>query len=83
MMGYWLNVMTQTLYIEDKANLPVGVYVVLTYSELWNGSHSVAVVLHNLTGKLMHLQAGCVITRIVAANVILEGKLPQINKEVG
>ena len=83
MMGYRLNIMTQTPYIEDKTNLPVGVYVVLTYSELRDGSHSVAVVLHNLTGKLVHLQAGCVITWIVAANVIPEGKLTQINKEVG
>ena len=62
MMGYHLNVMTQAPYIEDQANLPVGVYVILTYSELRNGSQSVAVVLHNLTGKPVHLQAGWVIT---------------------
>ena len=34
MMGYRLNVMTQAPYVEQQANLPVGVYVVLTYSEL-------------------------------------------------
>ena len=58
MMGYRLDVMTQAPYVEDRANLPVGVYVVPTYSELRDGSWSVAVVLHNLTGKLVHLQAG-------------------------
>ena len=34
MMGYRLNVMTQVPYLEDRANLPVGVYVIPTYSEL-------------------------------------------------
>ena len=34
MMGYRLNIMTQAPYVEDRANLPVGVYVVPTYSEL-------------------------------------------------
>ena len=51
MMGYQLNVMIQAPYVEDRANLLVGVYVMLTYSELWDGSRSVAgVVLHNLMG---------------------------------
>ena len=58
MMGYCLNVMTQAPYVEDHANLLVGVYVVLMYSELRDSSWSVAVVLHNLMGKLVHLQAG-------------------------
>ena len=34
MMGYWLNVMMQVPYLEDRANLPVGAYVIPTYSEL-------------------------------------------------
>ena len=34
MIGYWLNVMMQVPYLEDRANLPVGVYVIPTYSEL-------------------------------------------------
>ena len=38
MMGYHLNVMTQAPYVEDRANLPVGVYVIPTYSELRDGS---------------------------------------------
>ena len=51
MMGYRLHVMTQASYPEDRANLPNGVYVVKTYTELHDGSRNVSVVLHNLTGK--------------------------------
>ena len=83
MMGYCLNIMTQAPYIEDWANLPVGVYVIPTYLELRDGSWSVAVVLRNLTGKLVHLQAGRVIARVLAANVIPEGKLtPELMKKL-
>ena len=83
MMGYCLNIMTQAPYIEDWANLPVGVYVILTYSELRDGSWSVTVVLHNLTGKPVHLQAGWVITQVLAANVIPEGKpTPELMKKL-
>ena len=57
MMGYRLNVITQAPYVEDQVNLPVGVYVIPTYSELRDGSWSVAVVLRNLMGKLVHLPA--------------------------
>ena len=74
MMGYRLNVITQAPYVEDRANLPVGVYVVPTYSELHDGSQSVAVVLRNLTGKPVHLPASRVIAWVLAANVIPEGK---------
>ena len=48
MMGYKLHVMTQATYPEDGANLPIGVYVVKTYTELHDGSHNVSVVLCNL-----------------------------------
>ena len=37
MMGYRLNVMMQAPYLEDRANLLVGVYVIPMYSELWDG----------------------------------------------
>ena len=74
MMGYCLNVITQAPYVEDRANLLVGVYVIPTYSELRDGSWSVAMVLRNLTGKPVHLSAVRVIARVLAANVIPEGK---------
>ena len=73
-MGYCLNVMTQAPYVEDHANPPVGVYVVPTYSELQDSSHSVALVLHNLMGKLVHLQASQIITQVLAAKIVPEGK---------
>ena len=70
MMGYKLHVMIQANYPEDRANLPNGVYVVKTYTELHDGSHNVSVVLRNLTGKLVHLPAGRLVARVVAANAI-------------
>ena len=83
MMGYRLNVMTQAPYLEDRANLPVGVYVIPTSSELQDGSRSVAIVLCNLTGKPVHLQAGRVIAWVLAANIILEGKpTPELTKKL-
>ena len=70
MMGYKLHVMTQATYQEDRANLPNGVYVVKTYTELHDGSRSVLVVLRNLTGKPVHLPARRPEVWVVAANAI-------------
>ena len=44
-----LNVMTQVPYPDDKADLPNGLYIMRTYTELKDGSQSIAVVLWNLT----------------------------------
>ena len=70
MMGYKLHVMTQATYLGDRANLPNGVYVVKTYTELRDSSHNVSVVLRNLTGKPVHLAARRPVARVVAANAI-------------
>ena len=70
MMGYKLRVMTQATYPEDRANLPNGVYVVKTYTELHDNSRNVSVVLHNLTGKPVHLPAGRPVAWVVAGNAI-------------
>ena len=72
MMGYKLHVMTQATYPEDRVNLPNGVYVVKTYTELHDSSHNVSVVLCNLMGKLVHLPAGRLVAWVVAANAILD-----------
>ena len=83
MMGYRLNVMTQVPYLEDLANLPVGVYVIPTYSELRDSSRSITIVLRNLTGKPVHLQADRVIARVLAANIIPEGRpTPELTKKL-
>ena len=70
MMGYKLHVMTQATYPEDRVNLPNGVYVVKTYTELHDGSRNVSVVLCNLTGKPVHLPAGRPVAWVVATNAI-------------
>ena len=70
MVGYKRHVMTQATYLEDRANLPNGVYMVKTYTELHDSSHNVSVVLHNLTGKPVHLPAGRLVAWVVAANTI-------------
>ena len=70
MMGYELHVMTQATYPEDGANLPNGVYVVKTYTELRDGSRNVSVVLRNLMGKPVHLAAGRPVAWVVATNAI-------------
>ena len=45
-----------------------------TYWELQDGSQVVTMMLHNLTGKPVHLQASRVIAWVLAASVIPEGK---------
>ena len=70
MMGYKLHVMTQATYLEDRANLPNGVYVVKTYTELHDGSRNVSVVLRNLMGKPVHLPVRRPVAQVVATNVI-------------
>ena len=68
--GHHLNIMVQPPYPEDKVKLPLGQYVQRVYTELKDGSRNVSTVLHNSTGKPMHLTAGWLVGRIVAANVV-------------
>ena len=70
MKGHHLNVMVQPPYPEDKAKLPMGLYVQRVYTELKDGSQSVSMVLRNGTGKPMHLAAGQLVGHIVAANLV-------------
>ena len=53
------------------------------YSELLDGSRTVTIVLRNLMGKPVHLQVGWVIARVLAANVIPEGRpTPELMKKL-
>ena len=70
MKGHHLNIMVQPPYPEDKAKLPLGLYVQRVYTELKDGSQNVSMVLCNGTGKPMHLTARWLVGRIVAANVV-------------
>ena len=60
--------MVQPPYPEDKAKLPLGLYIQRVYTELKDGSRNVSIVLCNSTGKPMHLTAGQLVGCIVAAN---------------
>ena len=55
MMGNRLNVMTQAPYPDDKADLPNGLYIMRTYTELKDGSRNVSLVLRNLTSRPIFL----------------------------
>ena len=70
MKGHRLNVMVQPPYLEDKVKLPVGLYVQRVYTEMKDGSQNVSTVLHNGTGKPMHLAARWLVGHIVAANLV-------------
>ena len=84
MMGHRLNVMTQAPYSDDKADLPNGLYIMRTYTELKDGSRSVSVVLRNLTARPIHLARGRVIGRVAAANAVPEAQcLPDLLKKLG
>ena len=74
MMGHRLNVMMQAPYPNDKADLPNGLYVMRTYTELKNGSQSVSIVLRNLTARPIHLARGQVIGRLVTTNPVPEAQ---------
>ena len=83
MMGYKFHVMTQATYPEDRVNLPNGVYVVKTYTELHDGSRNVLVVLRNLTGKPVHLPAGRLVAWVAATNAIPDAApSPEFLKEL-
>ena len=70
MKGHHLNVMVQPPYPEDKAKLPVGLYVQRVNTEMKDGSQNVSTVLLNGMGKPMHLVSGWLIGPIVAANQV-------------
>ena len=70
MMGHKLNVMMQTPYVEDKANLPVGLYVLHSYTEMKDRSQNVSVVVRNGTSRPIRMSGGRTIGRVVAANLV-------------
>ena len=74
MMGNRLNVMTQAPYPEDKADLPNGLYIMRTYTELKDGSQNVSLVLQNLIARPIYLARGWLISQVVAANAIPEAQ---------
>ena len=68
--GHHLNIIVQPPYPDDKVKLPLGLYVQRVYTELKDGRRNVSMVLHNSTGKPMHLAAWWLVGHIVAANMV-------------
>ena len=70
--------MVQPPYPEDKAKLPLGLYIRRVYTELKDGSQNVSTVLRKGTGKPMHLTARQLVGHMVpdaVASPELEVKL--------
>ena len=83
MMGHHLRVMTQALYPDDDANLPVSLYVLQTYTELHDGSRTAHVVLRNGTSHPIHLRQCQLVGRVVAANLVPEAEvMPKFMKKL-
>ena len=83
MMGEKLRVMTQAPYFDDGANLPNGLYVCRTYTELKDGSRNVNVVVRNWTSCPISMSGGRIIGRVVAANLVPEAEISaELMKEV-
>ena len=70
MIGHRLNVMMQPPYPEDKANLPIGLYIQQVYSDLKDGSQNLLTVVRNGTAKPIHLASGRIVGRVIAANAV-------------
>ena len=70
MLNHTSRVITQAPYPEDQANLPNGLYVLSTYTQLNPGSHSVAVVIGNRTSKAIHMTSSPQIGQVITANTV-------------
>ena len=70
MMGNKLHVMTQAPYYEDHTNLPNGLSVCRSYTELKDGSRNVGLVVCNGTSRPISMKGGRIIGRVVAAHVV-------------
>ena len=78
--------MTQALYYEDHANLPNGLYVCRSYTELKDGSRKVGLVIRNSMSKPISMNVGRIIGRVVTANVMPNAEpsqelLQELNKD--
>ena len=83
MMEHKLNMMTQAPYMEDKANLPVGLYVLRTYTEMKDSSQNVSIVMRNGTSRPIWMTGGQMIGRVVAANLVPDAEpLPEFLRKL-
>ena len=75
MMGHRLRVMTQAPNPDDDANLPVGLYILWTYTKLHDSSRTAHVILRNGTSRPIHLHQRRLVGREVAANLVPKAKV--------
>ena len=75
--------MTQAPYPEDKADLPNGLYIMRTYTELKDGSRNVSLVLRNLTAPPIYQARGQLINPVAATNAVPEAQCsPELLKQL-
>ena len=74
MMGKKLHIMTQAPYYKDHANLPNGLYICQSYTELKDGSRKVGLVIRNGTSRPISMNGGRIIGRVVTANIVPNAK---------
>ena len=83
MIGHRLNIVIQPPYPEDKANLPIGLYIQRVYNELLEGSQNLLTVVCNGTAKPIPLACGRVLGHVVAANAIPDAIIsPELEKKL-
>ena len=83
MMGHRLRVMTQVPYPDDDANLPVGLYILRTYTELHDGSRTAHIILRNGTSCPISLCQCRLVGQVVAANLVPEAEVtPEFMKKL-
>ena len=70
MLDCTLWVITQAPYPEDQVNLPNGLFVLSTYTQLNPGSHKVVVVIWNGMSQVICMSGGCQIGQVIMANAI-------------
>ena len=58
MLDHVLRIITQAPYPEDEANLPNGLYVLSTYTQLNPRCREVAVIVRNGTSRPIHMASG-------------------------
>ena len=70
MLDHILRVITQAPYPEDEANLPNGLYVLSTYTQLNPRCREVAIVVRNGMSRPIHTASGRQIGRVITANAV-------------
>ena len=81
--GHQLHIMTQEPYLEDEANLPIGLYVLRNYCKMKDSSRSVYLVLRNGTSRPIHLSGRQPVRQVVIVNLAPKAEAsPKLMKEL-